>query len=631
MEDKKNENCIFCFSLLFSTMKIEYKEIPTITSNCYLNHQKQILLSHFLEYNNKSFDNIKLKVECPLCNEFLDKDNFFICIENNKLICPKCIALNIVISASSNKQKKIKTKMKGKKDNNKIKNEPHYATLISLLKESMQENKEISFFDEKTKEKEKNDLNFKFKEYKDIIMEEKHYKKLLKLYSFLLGLNDIKKKIYIVYKENKGYLSKRFYENVENIISLNELFGIFLNNFTLNENEQSLFVSKELKNDIRALFEYYKNRIDKSIFINKLIKEKKEIKCIYQQDSIISYILKFRYESNSGEIENYLIISSNNGIITLLNIDDYKPVYNLDIFQSKGVYHLIQCKNEKNEFYASSWGCFKKIKLLKENNKDNEKKLFTHTVIKTYKKLDIIRILKLIELPKNILSKNKNNFNDIISLDEGGHIIIWGYNQDEKKDLKEEIFVAEREDSINNMILFESNKIQNKLIFTTRNSTLYGSIHFYNIEDNISEAKCMKNSYRRKTIYFDLQYNTLKQINDLMIVFPQNKKIVLINVKYYEIVTIVELQTELEKERFYNNYGETIDIINYENNNNNHIFILSSKRYIFEYLFEENNLIYLGKTKLDEIKEDIEFVLNLGNNNICIYLKLNKKILLINL
>ena len=631
MEDKKNENCIFCFSLLFSTMKIEYKEIPTITSNCYLNHQKQILLSHFLEYNNKSFDNIKLKVECPLCNEFLDKDNFFICIENNKLICPKCIALNIVISASSNKQKKIKTKMKGKKDNNKIKNEPHYATLISLLKESMQENKEISFFDEKTKEKEKNDLNFKFKEYKDIIMEEKHYKTLLKLYSFLLGLNDIKKKIFIVYKENKGYLSKRFYENVENIISLNELFGIFLNNFTLNENEQSLFVSKELKNDIRALFEYYKNRIDKSIFINKLIKEKKEIKCIYQQDSIISYILKFRYESNSGEIENYLIISSNNGIITLLNIDDYKPVYNLDIFQSKGVYHLIQCKNEKNVFYASSWGCFKKIKLLKENNKDNEKKLFTHTVIKTYKKVDIIRILKLIELPKNILSKNKNNFNDIISLDEGGHIIIWGYNQDEKKDLKEEIFVAEREDSINNMILFESNKIQNKLIFTTRNSTLYGSIHFYNIEDNISEAKCMKNSYRRKTIYFDLQYNTLKQINDLMIVIPQNKKIVLINVKYYEIVTIVELQTELEKERFYNNYGETIDIINYENNNNNHIFILSSKRYIFEYLFEENNLIYLGKTKLDEIKEDIEFVLNSGNNNICIYLKLNKKILLINL
>ena len=59
---------------------------------------------------------------------------------------------------------------------------------------------------------------------------------------------------------------------------------------------------------------------------------------IYQQDSIISYILKFRYDSISGEIENYLIISSNNGIITILNFNDYKPVYNIDIFQSKGVY-----------------------------------------------------------------------------------------------------------------------------------------------------------------------------------------------------------------------------------------------------------------------------------------------------
>ena len=112
------------------------------------------------------------------------------------------------------------------------------------------------------------------------------------------------------------------------------------------------------------------------------------------------------------------------------------------------------------------------------------------------------------------------------------------------------------------MILFESNKIQNKLIFTTRNSTLFGSIYFYNVDDGIYEVKCMKNSYRRKPIYFDLQYNTLKQINDLMIIFPQNKKMVLINVKYFEIVTIVELQTELEKEKFYNNYGETIDIIN---------------------------------------------------------------------
>ena len=630
MENKKNEDCIFCFSLLFSTIKIEYKDNPTIISNCYLNHHKQILLSQFLEYNNKSFDNAKLKVECPLCKEFLDKDNFFICIENNKLICPKCIALNIIISSSSNKNKKTKTKTK--KANNKIKNEPHYATLISLLKESMPEKKEINY-DEKKIEIEKNDLIQKFKQYKEIIMEEKYYKILYKIYTFLLDLNDIKKKISLVYKENKGYLSKRFYENVESVIFLDILYDIFLNNFSLNENNLNKVCSKELIKDIQSLIEHYKNRNDKSIFINKLllIKDKKKINCIYQQDSIISYILKFRYESISGEIENYLIISSNNGIITILNIDDYKPVYNLDIFQSKGVYHLIQCKNEKNVFYASSWGCFKKIKLIKEDIKENGIQTFTHSIIKTYKKLDIIRILKLIELPKSSINKNKNNYNDIISLDEGGHIIIWGYNQETKKDMKEEIFVSDREDSINNMILFESKKIQNKLIFTTRNSTLYGSIHFFNIEDGIYEAKCMKNSYRRKSIYFDLQYNTLKQINDLMIIFPQNKRMVLINVKNYEIVTIVELQLEFEKEKFYNNYGETIDIINYENNNNNYIFIISSKRYIFEYLFEDNNLMYLGKTKLDEIKEDIEFILNSGNNNICIYLKLNKKILLINL
>ena len=90
-------------------------------------------------------------------------------------------------------------------------------------------------------------------------------------------------------------------------------------------------------------------------------------------------------------------------------------------------------------------------------------------------------------------------FSFIISLDEGGHIIVWGYNQKLKKDIKEEIFVAEREDSINNLILFESNKISDKLIFTTRNSTLFGSIHFYNIEDEFYELKCMKNSYKNKS------------------------------------------------------------------------------------------------------------------------------------
>ena len=629
MENKYNEECIFCFSFLFSNIKIDYKDNPILTSTCFLNHQKQLNLSKFLENNDKSFDNVKLKVKCPSCKENLDKDNFFMCLETNKLICPKCIALNIIISSSSNKKKK---KGKAKKDN-KIKNEPHYVTLISLLKDSLPEKNEINIFDEKYVEQEKNDINEKYKEYKDIIIREKYYKMLMALYNFLCDLYNLKKKITIIYKENKGYLPKRFSENVKNISSFDDLFKIFLNNFTPGINNQDSLSSKELKNMLISLKEHYQNKIDKSILINKLLlnEDKNKIKCIYQQESIISYILNFQYEINLKQIENYLIISSNNGIISILNYDNYKPINVLDIFQSKGVYHLIQSKKEKNVIYASSWGCFKKIKLNREINKETNTITFACSILKTYKKSDIIRILKLIEIPK--IYRSKDNQHEIISLDEGGHVILWGYNQEQKKDLKEEIFVADREDSINNMILFESNKITNKLIFTTRNSTLFGCIHFYSIEDSIAEVKCMKNSYNSKRIYFDLQYNNLTQINDYMIAFPQNKKLIIIDVRYYQIITTLELQTELEKEKFYNNYGETIAIISYENKLNNYIFIFSSKRSVYEYLFEKNDLIYLGKIKLDEIEENIEAVFNIGKNNIKdkIYLILNKKILLINL
>ena len=629
MENKNNEECIFCFSFLFSNIKIDYKDNPILTSTCFLNHQKQLNLSKFLENNDKSFDNVKLKVKCPSCKEYLDKDNFFMCLETNKLICPKCIALNIIISSSSNKKKK---KGKAKKDN-KIKNEPHYVTLISLLKDSLPEKNEINIFDEKYVEQEKNDINEKYKEYKDIIIREKYYKMLMDLYNFLCDLYNLKKKITTIYKENKGYLPKRFSENVKNITSFDDLFKIFLNNFTPGINNQDSLSSKELKNMLISLKEHYQNKIDKSILINKLLlnEDKNKIKCIYQQESIISYILNFQYEINLKQIENYLIISSNNGIISILNYDNYKPIYVLDIFQSKGVYHLIQSKKEKNVIYASSWGCFKKIKLNREINNETNTITFAYSILKTYKKSDIIRILKLIEIPK--IYRSKDNQHEIISLDEGGHVILWGYNQEQKKDLKEEIFVADREDSINNMILFESNKITNKLIFTTRNSTLFGCIHFYSIEDSIAEVKCMKNSYNSKKIYFDLQYNNLTQINDYMIAFPQNKKLIIIDVRYYQIITTLELQTELEKEKFYNNYGETIAIISYENKLNNYIFIFSSKRCVYEYLFEKNDLIYLGKIKLDEIEENIEAVFNIGKNNIKdkIYLILNKKILLINL
>ena len=96
-------------------------------------------------------------------------------------------------------------------------------------------------------------------------------------------------------------------------------------------------------------------------------KEKVSLNCIFQQDTIISFILNFRYEISSKEIENYLIISSNNGIINILSYENYKTLYILDVFQSKGVYHLIQSKTEENTFFASSWGCFKKIKLFHSN------------------------------------------------------------------------------------------------------------------------------------------------------------------------------------------------------------------------------------------------------------------------
>ena len=183
------------------------------------------------------------------------------------------------------------------------------------------------------------------------------------------------------------------------------------------------------------------------------------------------------------------------------------------------------------------------------------------------------------------------------------------------------------------LLFFESNKISNKLIFTTRNSTLFGCIYFYNIEEGIYELKCMKNKYKSKKIYFDLQFNTLAQINDFMIAFPQNKKLVIIDVRYYQIITTIELQTELEKEKFYNDYGETIAIINYETNLNNYLFVFSSKKYVYEYLFEKNDFIYLGKSKLEELKENIENAIKIKNSNINgqIYLILNKKIMLINL
>ena len=135
------------------------------------------------------------------------------------------------------------------------------------------------------------------------------------------------------------------------------------------------------------------------------------------------------------------------------------------------------------------------------------------------------------------------------------------------------------------MILFLSNKLRDMLIFTTRNSTLLGKIYFYNIKDEYYEIKSLKNKYKSKIISFDLQYNTLTQINDYMIAFPQNKKIILVDVKTFQITTIIEIQTELMKEKFYYNYGETIKIVNIVNKENKYLLIISSKGFVFQYYF----------------------------------------------
>ena len=647
--DNQEQNCIFCFSILFSNIKIEYGIHPIIITNCFQGHQKEVDLSLFFEFNNKSYDNNKLKAECPLCKEFLDKDVFFLCLETGQLICPKCIALNIIISSSKN-NKKNKTK-KGAKSSKKSPSspQPHYSTLISLLKESIEKtsekmNIEDYFNNDKIVECDINVKNFYMK-YKEIIIDEKEKKYLNRLHDFVNNINSLKKKICEIYKENKNFLSKYFYENVKYIKSSYDNIGnIFISNFVINNNN-SLY-SKDFICDVKFLDNYYQDKIKKqnNIFVNKLsLLSKKDnnnnivnnnwINCIYQQDSIISYILFFIYESeqNEKEKEKYLIVSSNNGIMSILDFNTYKTMYILDIFQNKGIYHLIQSGKEKNIFYASSWGCFKKIKLIIE--KDSKMKSFKHTVLKTYKKSDIIRILKLIEIKKNI-----------ISLDEGGHIISWGYDEEFKKDTKEEIFVSDREDSINNMILFISNKLRNMLIFSTRNSTSLGCIHFFNIEDGFYELKCLKNKFKSNQISFDLQYHSLTQINDFMIVFPQNKNLNIVDVKTCQIVTVIEMQIDLIKDKFYNCYGETIKIVNFIDEENKSFLVFSSKGFVFQYkIIEENNnneIFYMGKYKFDELKEEVENILYLGNdNNICkkdmdedkLYLKLNKKILFIDL
>jgi hypothetical protein len=283
--ESQEQNCIFCFSILFSNIKIEYGIHPIIITNCFQGHQKEIDLSLFFEFNNKSYDNNKLKAECPLCKEFLDKDVFFLCLETGQLICPKCIALNIILSSSKN-CKKNKPK-KGAKSSKKSPSpsQPHYSTLLSLLKESKENsnekmNIEEYFNNDKIVECDINVKNFYMK-YKEIIIDEKEKKYLNRLHDFANNINSLKKRICEIYKENKNFLSKFFYDNVKYIkSSYDNIDNIFINNFAINNNN-SLY-SKDLFNDIKFLDNYYQDKIKKqnNIFVNKLSNlSKKALSC----------------------------------------------------------------------------------------------------------------------------------------------------------------------------------------------------------------------------------------------------------------------------------------------------------------------------------------------------------------
>ena len=74
-------------------------------------------------------------------------------------------------------------------------------------------------------------------------------------------------------------------ENIKNISSFDEVFEIFLTNFTLNEKYRDLLNFKELKKNIEILSEYYQNLINQSILVNKILlnKEKVSLNCIFQQ------------------------------------------------------------------------------------------------------------------------------------------------------------------------------------------------------------------------------------------------------------------------------------------------------------------------------------------------------------
>ena len=47
-ENKKEDECIFCYSLLFSNIEIEYNNIsPFVITRCFKGHKKKIIFQIF--------------------------------------------------------------------------------------------------------------------------------------------------------------------------------------------------------------------------------------------------------------------------------------------------------------------------------------------------------------------------------------------------------------------------------------------------------------------------------------------------------------------------------------------------------------------------------------------------------
>ena len=518
MKNNKNDDCIFCFSILFSKIKIEYKDFPIVTTNCYFKHSKQIDFSSFFEQNKKCFDNIKLKLECPVCKELLDKDVFFIKEENNELICPKCIALNIILSSSTNKKKKGKKKNTNKKDN-----EPKYTTLISLFKGLLPKEPvkiENNLLDDKIIEKEKNEIIEKYQQYRDIIVNEKYLKNLDKLFNFICNLNELKKLISNVYRENKGYLSKNFYENINGIYSFNDLFENFLNNFSIENEKNSDFKSKSLNIIVKTLNEHYNNLMNNSTKMNNMTKKssytalkKYSFKSQYSSKNInTEKNLKKYYRLIPVNKQNHTNTNNNiNNIIPKRNENIFTKFINLTTFNSNNASFKEKTRNNSNKNIISkqSQSLIRKNRSFISKSKPNsiyknktsislkKKKVdlplnnYFHKIINTKKKIPIKKNQLVVDKKFKLLYPNNNELKNRINCKNNSifNTDIYDYKNKSKK-----YNITSNNNTNDNNNYYDLNK--SKIIINTVYNSFTNNIYPFPHKTNFTNYKKFCNNNR---------------------------------------------------------------------------------------------------------------------------------------